>query len=125
MPSKNQNECRCRYILQALTGEEFISTRSLPWLINPITGRHLELDCYCEKLSLAAEINGDQHYRKGAYYSTDLEYQVYKDKIKEKLCLLNNVTLIIIPYTIPRSRLCSYIIAKLELISQLQEDYIL
>lgn len=123
-PCKNKNEYRCRAILQVLTGEEFSSTRSLPWLTNPLTGRRLELDGYSDTLKIGLEVNGNQHYRKGAYYSTDLEYQVYKDKVKEKLCLLNGVTLIIVPYTIPRGKLCSYILSKLELISSLQEDYI-
>lgn len=121
---RNKNEGRCRLMLEILTGEEFVSTRSLPWLINPITNRNLELDCYCDKLKIAVEVNGDQHYKKDAYYSRDLEYQVYKDRVKEILCYQNGVTLIIIPYTIPATSLCSYIVSKLELIRRLQKDYI-
>lgn len=116
------NENRCRYILNVLTGYEFISTRDIPWLVNPLTNRRLEIDCYCDELRLAVEVNGDQHYKSDAYYTTDLEYQVYKDRVKEKLCYMNGITLIIIPYIITRSMLVPYIIEKLTLLSTLQYE---
>lgn len=124
IPAQWKNEYRVRLILQILTGEEFVSTRSLEWLVNPITKRKLEIDCYCEKLSLCVETNGIQHYKKTSRFSQDLEYRVYLDRLKEKLCYENGKTLMIVPYTIRPTSLCSYIIGKLELLSILQSKYL-
>lgn len=124
IPAKWKNEYRVHLILQILTGEEFVSTRDLSWLVNPITGRRLEIDSYCEKLSLCVETNGIQHYKKTSRFSQDLEYRVFLDLLKEKLCYENEKTLLIIPYTIPPTSLCSYIVGKLELISILQSRYL-
>lgn len=116
-----KGEERCRLILQILTGHPFAKTRALKWLVNPSTGRRLELDCYNDELLLGLERNGEQHYHSG-HFNNDLEYDVYKDRVKEKLCYLNGVTLIIVPYTIPKHRLVSYILSKLERIEDLQSQ---
>jgi hypothetical protein len=118
------NEERVRLILQILTGYKFVSTRELPWLVNPLTNRRLEIDCYCEELMLGVEFNGEQHYKKSKRFTQDLEYRVYLDRVKEKLCYQNGVSLIIIPYTIPPRSLCPYIISKMEILAKLQDYYI-
>ena len=46
--------------LEKMFGKSFPSIRP-PWLVSPETGRPLELDAYCEDLSLAAEFQGRQH----------------------------------------------------------------
>lgn len=72
------------------------------FLKNPITGQELELDCYNEKLKLAVEYNGQQHYKYIPYFhkSRDSFYnQKYRDKIKRDICKDKGITLIEVPYT--------------------------
>jgi hypothetical protein len=121
IPTKWKNEYRCRLILEILTGMKFVSTRRLEWLINPITKRRLEIDCYCDELKLGVEYNGIQHYKNTNRFGGDLEHRVYLDTVKKKLCYQNNVTLMIIPYTVTTKHLCPYIISKLERIANLQD----
>ena len=90
---------------------------SVKWLQG--VGGLLELDGYNEKLRLAIEYNGPQHY--------DLEFhiKVYKlsrdvalkrlqriqqnDKLKVELCKKNGVDLIVVPYTVKYSDMQAYI----------------
>lgn len=113
-----------RYTIQTITDKKFPSVRP-DWLKNPITGRNLELDGYCEDLGIAFEYNGIQHYkytpRFHAKYS-DLEYQVYKDRLKHLLCSHRGIFLIVIPYTVRRDDLCSYIEEKLLMIRSIRRN---
>jgi hypothetical protein len=54
------------------------------WLINPLTGKRLELDIYYPELNLAIEINGIHH---------GLNYQKYKDNIKYEVCISKGIKL--------------------------------
>jgi len=127
----------CKIILTSLTGEQFISIRP-QWLRNPLTGKNIELDMYNERLSLACEYNGRQHYEytphfhKERYCAYDkkivdgmrhFELQVYRDDLKKTLCDKNGVTLIIIPYTISPYDLVSYIHSKLSLVKKHREKH--
>lgn len=56
------------------------------WLKNPKTGKNLELDFYLPHIRVALEIQGPHHYN-------DLD-QIYRDKIKEEILILNKITLI-------------------------------
>lgn len=109
-------EQQCRAILESLyPGYKFPSTRP-DWLINPKTGKSLELDGYCEELKLAFEYNGEQHYiYPNKFHKSVREFLDYKrrDIIKRKLCDLHGVYLLVIPYTIPVVSLKSYIKAYL------------
>lgn len=109
-----KNEYYCRTIIKAITGRDFVSVRP-DWLQNPMTKRNLELDCYNDELALALEYNGRQHYEytPSMHSSVDaFESQVYRDEAKKALCRRNGVDLIIVPYTVCRYTLCSYIMDK-------------
>jgi hypothetical protein len=69
------------------------------WLKNR-TGRNLELDCFCEKLKLAVEYNGEQHYSPRNHYSVLGKFDKIQanDTLKAKLCVDNEVELVIVPY---------------------------
>ncbi len=115
-PFTSRGEIRCREIMEKLTGEKFEKVRP-SWLTNPVTQQKLELDCYCEKLKLAVEYNGEQHYKYNSYMhqnSKDRFYnQQYRDLIKKDLCDKNHVRLIVVPYNIPLSNIESYLIKEL------------
>jgi len=68
------------------------------WLISPKTGYRLELDGYCMELGIAFEHNGGQHYKQLDWFNkANFNDIKYNDRIKEKLCIENNVVLISIP----------------------------
>jgi hypothetical protein len=69
------------------------------WLKNPKTDHLLELDGYCDKLKIAFEHNGLQHYKKTNFHSTNKKFQdlQYRDRLKRQLCKSHGVKLIVIP----------------------------
>jgi len=86
------------------------------WLKNPKTKRNLELDGYCEQLKMAIEYNGIQHYNWPNFCGQTLEdftSQRYRDILKYKLCVTNNVYLLHVPYTVPSKQIPIYIYVKL------------
>ncbi|MDD4930673.1 MAG: hypothetical protein PHG66_00770 [Candidatus Colwellbacteria bacterium] len=93
--SSNQNEKFCTRILEKLTGFPFVKIRP-PWL-----GK-LELDGYCEKLNLAFEYQGLQHYEYIPFFhQNDIERfngQLERDIRKKELCKENGTILLCIPY---------------------------
>lgn len=73
------------------------------WLINPDTGRPLELDMYDHADRIALEYQGKQHYHiDGKFIKTQeqLDYQQKKDKVKVDICKEKGVKLIVVPYTV-------------------------
>ncbi len=64
----------------------------------------MELDGYCEKLNLALEYHGKQHYedikffrKKGKEY---LKKRLLDDRTKSKICKKKGIVLIEVPYTV-------------------------
>jgi hypothetical protein len=60
----------------------------------------LPFDFYIPKSRKAIEFHGIQHYKPQEYFGgiKKFEDQIKKDKIKEKYCLDNNISLLVIPY---------------------------
>jgi hypothetical protein len=86
------------------------------WLVNPETGRRLEIDCYNEELKIGAEFNGIQHYKwpnfTGQSYESFLAQQ-RRDNYKKLLCLKKGVKLIIVPYKIKEGDIENFIRTKI------------
>lgn len=110
--NKSENECR-RVLQNIFIGYKFPNVRP-DFMENNKTKRCLELDCYNEKLNLALEYNGKQHYKyvpifhkgdKDAYKS-----QKKRDDLKKKICAIRNITLIVVPYTVPFKDIERYIV---------------
>jgi hypothetical protein len=103
--------------LERITGEKFDNVRP-SWLVNPVTGQSLELDCYNEKLKLAVEYNGIQHYKFNKYMHQNsrdkFQNQQYRDLIKKDLCQKNNVHLIVVPYDIDIKNIESFLLKKVK-----------
>lgn len=109
----------CRKIFERIFNENFPKEKP-KWLISD-SGSRLELDGYCEKLGIAFEHNGKQHYEHHAFFHRertrkmmDLTQQRRIDGLKKKLCESHNVKLIEIPYTVKKQDLSTYIRTECE-----------
>lgn len=75
-------------------------------LINPLTKEHLRFDFYIPKFNTCIEFDGAQHFiYVKEFHGEDedkgrkkLEYQKYKDKVKNEFCKNNNIGLLRISY---------------------------
>ena len=110
----SKGEKKLNKILCEIFNEKFVKTRPL-WLKNK-NGNNMELDMFNDKLKLAFEYNGKQHfeYNPTFHKSKDSFKQLQEnDKIKNKICSKNNITLITVPYTINNNKIKTYILDKL------------
>jgi hypothetical protein len=108
---ESRGEGICRKILENFFNKPFPSSRP-DFLINPKSGRNLELDCYNEELSLALEYNGIQHYDFPNYYHkthADFDKQLEHDVDKMEACIKAGVYLMIVPYWVPHNKIPQYI----------------
>jgi len=94
--STGTSERICRIFFETIFNEKFPKLKP-EWLKNS-RGFQLELDGYCEKLGIAFEHNGIQHYQH-TKFSRGEKLNIIKNNDREKylLCKNNNVKLIIIP----------------------------
>jgi hypothetical protein len=96
--SSGVGERICRVFFEQIFDKKFPKSRP-PWLINQ-DGNQMELDGYCEELSLAFEHQGRQHHKHLDYfYSSKKEFvkRQSDDLRKKSLCAENNIILIEIP----------------------------
>lgn len=102
----------CRALFENIFKNKFPKANP-KWLINS-RGNRMELDGYCQKLRLAFEYHGKQHYSTVKFFGggNKLNQRMKDDKLKGKLCRENNVTLIEIPYKIQHGQMYDFIINK-------------
>ena len=111
LTAKISREEKCRDIFEYLLQADFPSRRP-DFLKNPSTKRNLELDGYNEKLKLAFEHNGKQHYEfPNTFHKTrdDFEKQIARDAFKNARCQELDIDLINIPYTVKTKDLEKFI----------------
>jgi hypothetical protein len=87
-----------QYMKQLFGGEWRDNIYPFDWLVNE-NGNKMELDGYCEKLNLAFEHHGIQHYSVDGEMTQDddmLRKSKARDKKKEKLCFEHGIKLIVI-----------------------------
>jgi hypothetical protein len=109
---KSTREQRCRNILEAVFKMPFNSKKP-EWLINPKTGRRLELDCYNRQLRLAIEVDGAQHHHYIPHFHKcyqKFEDMKERDLTKSMICKKRGVRLIRIPYHIEENSLEEFIL---------------
>jgi hypothetical protein len=93
-------EERCRAFLESHFNTRFPKVRP-SFLTNPITGSPLELDGYNEKLQIAFEYNGRQHYEFEPHFhksKADFYNGQYRDELKRNLCRKKGVRLLVVSY---------------------------
>lgn len=102
----------CRGMFEVIFGESFPKARP-NWLRNS-RGNLMELDGYCERLGLAFEYHGIQHYKTTAFFhqKSPLEKRIQDDAERRNLCDKKGVVLFEIPYTVERSLLQRFIYDK-------------
>jgi len=88
----------CRTTFEQLFNEKFHKTRPI-WLKNS-DNNQMELDGYSEKLGIAFEYQGEQHFKKGFYTSSDKKLTKRKqdDLLKKHKCYFEGVKLVQIFY---------------------------
>ena len=102
----HRTEIICREVFEALFGEPFPKLKP-KWLRNS-KGNLMELDGYCEKLSIAFEYQGEQHYNRFYLHKASRKHAVrtkeefawsqQKDQEKRELCESHGVILVEIPW---------------------------
>ncbi len=86
------SEEKCRFILESVTGELFPKNRS-------VLGNGLELDGYCQKINVAFEYQGYQHFDRAFYDDADsFKCRIIRDTTKKKLCDEKGILLLIISH---------------------------
>lgn len=98
---ESKGEIQCRSFLERKYKCEFPKVRP-SFLRNPVTnGALLELDCFNEKLKLACEYQGEQHFKFVSHFHKSNDSflnQKYRDELKRNLCKENGVYLIEVPF---------------------------
>lgn len=87
-----------------------------PEIINPMTNKSLEIDCYNKELKLGLEYNGEQHYFYNDYFhkkQEEYKKQLSRDETKRKRCKELGITLIEIPHIIKHKDILLYICLRL------------
>lgn len=94
-----KRETECRKIIEKLSGKKFPKVKP-SWLIAYDSSYLLELDGYCKKLNLAFEYDGEQHFYPISFMGGNRAFRrrLILDKMKDEICLKENVSLIRIPY---------------------------
>ncbi|GHV49397.1 hypothetical protein AGMMS49579_00890 [Spirochaetia bacterium] len=114
----SEGERVCRSFLETIFKPYTFKKVRPSFLRNPVTKQPLELDCYNSKLKLAVEYNGRQHYFYTPFYHRNYDAfrnQQYRDEYKKRLCLDNNVVLIIVPYTVKSKDIPLFLNNKLKM----------
>ena len=113
--SEGKFEKICRGFFEEMFQNKFPKEKP-NWLINS-RGNQMELDGYNERIGLAFEAQGEQHYHLVSHFHKtlkDFEQRVEDDLKKLELCKQNNVILIQIPYFVPPNNIQRYITNKYE-----------
>jgi hypothetical protein len=99
--------------LHRIFGPDILFTKVRPaWLRNDRTGRNLELDLFSEKLQLGCEIDGIQHHVwPNPFDKSRAEYEdrVRRDRLKDRLAQTKGITLLRVPFSVPRRGIEAYL----------------
>lgn len=109
------SERLCRAIFEHLFGDSFVRSRPA-WLLSG-QGAPMEFDGYNERLKLAFEYQGIQHYQPVAKFKVSNERQraiQARDELKAGIARKRGIVLIRIPYTVEHCKLEEFIRQQLK-----------
>jgi hypothetical protein len=117
---RGRGENISRAALEEIYGVKFPNIRP-DWLVNPETGRKLEIDCFglTKRGPIAVEYNGIQHYHFSKddvfFHKTEQDFinQLRRDQFKKEVIEGSGIPFIIIPYTIKYHEIGIYLLDKL------------
>lgn len=104
------NEELTRGILERITNETWPKAKPI-WLKNS-DGNQMELDGFCQRLQIAFEYHGGQHYDfVQAFHGTFDKFERRKadDELKRTLCKKHGIGLLEIPYTVNSDDLIDFL----------------
>ena len=111
----SKGEQVCKEFAEFYFQKSFEKTRP-DFLKNPVTGENLELDLYNSELKLAVEYNGSQHYHYNSFMHKNsrdkFQNQQYRDLIKKDLCQKSEITLVVVPYTVPHDQIGTFLLEE-------------
>jgi hypothetical protein len=113
-PNSRENIMRCT--LESLLGHPCPKQRP-NFLRSPTTNRCLELDAYCAELRVACEFQGIQHDRyPNPVHTSHAQFlaQVERDRMKAAMCKEHGVCLLLVPHTVSRAGMTSFLKAQLQ-----------
>lgn len=96
--SESHAEVFIRNFLETHYKRKFSKTNP-NWLINPLTGKRLEIDCFNKSMNLAVEVNGIFHYKIVSATGRKLKSLIKtkkRDKIKRKIIRSKGIILIVL-----------------------------
>ena len=105
---ESHGERIAKIYLQKKFNAPFVKTRP-KFLTYPPSGRPLELDLFNERLGIAVEYHGVQHFKSHVLNRFNLRYQQDKDNFKRRICRKLGILLIEIPYTIKEKDIPSFL----------------
>lgn len=110
--STGVSERICRKYFEEIFKDEFPKKRP-KWLKSDINTQ-LELDGYCEKLGIAFEYHGIQHFTQNDFFHRHSNFAQRNkyDELRRLLCAENSVILIEIPYTVDYEDMGNFIIQQ-------------
>lgn len=100
---ESAGERRCREVMEDLHDGALFPRARPEFLLNPSTGRCLELDGYNRELGIAFEYQGQQHYQYvPLYHRTEAGFieEQGRDAVKAAICARYGIDLITIPYNV-------------------------
>lgn len=112
---ESKGEKECRRVLEKIFNMPFPCQRP-SFLMNPTTGKNLEIDCCNLDLKLGVEYNGIQHYQFVPVMHKTPEVfhqQQYRDALKKQMCENVGFTLITVPYMIKNTAIENYLVEEL------------
>lgn len=105
--------CMKSYSRMVLYIQNIFEQNQIPFQMEKRLDNSLQrFDFYLEKdkLKIAIEYNGAQHYIENNYFSTTLEQQQERDKRKREYCLKNNIILYELSYLLTKQEIHDQII---------------
>jgi hypothetical protein len=113
---ESKGEAECRRVMEKIFNKPFTKIRP-EWLLNPVTGKNLEIDIYNDDLKIGVEYSGRQHYHFTPFFHKTKEtftMQQYRDEMKKGKCKEKGILLIEVPYNVDIEMIEKFLVQELK-----------